>query len=65
MSLNLGLDIGAVDVLWEQEARKYYFLEANTACSLDHKRVLDFFKRYIPLAINDKYQSHSLVNRSH
>lgn len=53
----LGLDLGAADVLWHEEERKYYFLELNTACSLDHRKVLEFFKRSIPLAIQRKYST--------
>lgn len=57
----LSLDLGAADVLWHEEDRKYYFLELNTACALDHGRVLSFFKASIPLAINEKYAT---VNQS-
>lgn len=43
------LDFGAVDVLWKDgsdgEPGTYYFLEFNSAPSLDHDRVLEFFKR--------------------
>lgn len=57
----LGLDFGAADVLWSEEDRTYYFLELNTAPSLDHRKVLDFFKLYIPRTAAEKYASTSAV----
>lgn len=40
----LGLDFGAADVLWDASAGEYVFLEMNTAPSLDHPEVLEFFR---------------------
>lgn len=45
------LDFGAVDVLWKpglgSEEGKWYFLEFNSAPSLDHDRVLSFFQTHL------------------
>lgn len=52
------LDFGAMDVLWKDElcdaqsrtgseGGKWYFLEVNSAPSLDHARVLEFFKTHL------------------
>lgn len=40
----VGLYFGAADVLWHEEDYCYYFLELNSAPSLDHPKVLAFFK---------------------
>ena len=40
----MGLDFGASDVIWSQDDEKYFFLEMNTAPSLDHDKVLSFFQ---------------------
>lgn len=44
----LGLHFGAADILWSEEDSCYYVLELNTAPSLDHSTVLEFFARTIP-----------------
>ncbi len=38
------LNFGAFDMLWAYHERKWYILEVNTAPSLDHRNVLEFFK---------------------
>ena len=38
------LDFGAFDMLWATDERKWYILEVNTAPSLDHSEVKNFFK---------------------
>lgn len=49
------LDFGAIDLLWEgEEARKYYFLEVNTAPALDHREVNDFFRSNFRVLTGDR-----------
>lgn len=43
----MDLDLGAADVLWDEGERKWYFLEINTAPSLDHEPVLNLFSTAI------------------
>ncbi len=38
----LGLDFGAVDVIWNEKADKYYTLEVNTACGLEGTTIDDY-----------------------
>ena len=40
------LDFGAFDMLWATDERKWYILEVNTAPSLDHSEVKNFFKTH-------------------
>lgn len=55
------LDFGAVDVLWKDgsggQPGKYYFLEFNSAPSLDHDRVKDFFKTHLQAILRTVAQS--------
>lgn len=39
----IGLQTGGADILYKN--RNYYFLELNSACSLDHKKIISFYKR--------------------
>ena len=41
------LDFGAIDVLWSQADSKWYFLEFNSAPSLDHDAVLEHFQTHL------------------
>lgn len=45
----LGLDFGAVDIIWNEREDKYYVLEVNTACGLEGttlEKYVEQFKRY-------------------
>ena len=44
----IGLDVGAADVLYSTDSKKYYFLELNSAPSCDHWRVINFYNTNIP-----------------
>lgn len=49
----IGLEFGAADVLFHKG--KWYFLELNSAASLDHRVVLEFFQTNLQLLINKKF----------
>ena len=49
----LGLEFGAADVLFYKG--KWYFLELNSAASLDHRVVREFFQTNIKLLIEKKF----------
>lgn len=55
----IGLKTGAADVLYNEADNRYYFLELNSAPSLDHRRVIDFFRNSV-----DQYVASSNRNRS-
>lgn len=47
----VGLDFGAVDIIWNEKQNKFYVLEINTACGLEgttlEKYVDEFTNRYL------------------
>lgn len=46
----LGLDFGAVDVIWNQKEDKYYIIEVNTACGLEGTtldKYVEVFKEFV------------------
>lgn len=46
----LGLDFGAVDIIWNQKENKYYVLEVNTACGLEGttlEKYCEQFRKFI------------------
>lgn len=46
----LGLDFGAVDIIWNEKENKYYVLEVNTACGLEGttlEKYVEQFKKYL------------------
>lgn len=46
----LGLDFGAVDLIWNQKNNKYYVLEVNTACGMEGTtldRYVEVFKEFV------------------
>jgi len=49
----IGLEFGAADVLFHKG--KWYFLELNSAASLDHRVVCEFFKTNLKLLIDKKF----------
>lgn len=49
----IGLECGAADVLLKDG--KYYFLELNSAPSVDHSRVSNFYQENLPILIKQKY----------
>lgn len=49
----IGLEFGAADVLFYKG--KWYFLELNSAASLDHRVVLEFFKTNLQLLVDKKF----------
>lgn len=49
----IGLELGAADVLYDPKTRKYFFLELNSAPTLDNERILTFFQK----AIHDKFKN--------
>ncbi len=49
----IGLELGAADVLYVPKTRKYYFLELNSAPTLDHDKITDFFQG----AIKSKFKN--------
>jgi len=51
----IGLEFGAADVLFYKG--KWYFLELNSAASLDHRVVLEFFQKNLKLLIDKKFGS--------
>ena len=51
----IGLEFGAADVLFYKG--KWYFLELNSAASLDHRVVSEFFKTNIKLLIEKKFSN--------
>jgi hypothetical protein len=48
----IGLDCGAADIICRGGER--FFLELNSAPSIDHWRIEDFFKSYIPVSAQEK-----------
>jgi glutathione synthase/RimK-type ligase-like ATP-grasp enzyme len=48
----IGLELGAADVLYVPSTRKYYFLELNSAPTLDNDKITAFFQK----AIKDKFK---------
>jgi hypothetical protein len=49
----IGLETGAADVLWYKGS--YYFLELNSAPSVDMMKIERFYKRNIPILLKKKY----------
>jgi hypothetical protein len=49
----LGLDFGAADVLFSKG--KWYFLELNTAPSVDHRIVREFFQKGLEILVATKF----------
>jgi hypothetical protein len=49
----IGLELGAADVLYK--GGKYYFLELNSAPSVDTKRIKLFFQKNIPIVVKKKF----------
>jgi hypothetical protein len=49
----MDLDFGAADVLWDETNRKWYFLELNTAPSLDHAPVLSLFTNVLSREVTE------------
>lgn len=46
----LGLDFGAVDLIWNQKNNKYYVLEVNTACGMEGTtldKYVEVFKEFV------------------
>lgn len=46
----LGLDFGAVDLIWNQKEDKYYVIEVNTACGLEGTtldKYVEVFKEFV------------------
>lgn len=46
----LGLDFGAVDMIWNQKEDKYYVIEVNTACGLEGttlEKYTEVFKEFV------------------
>jgi glutathione synthase/RimK-type ligase-like ATP-grasp enzyme len=46
----LGLDFGAVDMIWNQKEDKYYVIEVNTACGLEGttlEKYVEVFKEFV------------------
>ena len=46
----LGLDFGAVDLIWNQKQNKYYVLEVNTACGMEGttlNKYVEVFKEFV------------------
>lgn len=48
----IGLDFGAIDMLWHVDEEKWYILEVNSAPSLDRQDVRDFMIRGINQAVS-------------
>lgn len=47
---SLGLDFGAVDLIWNERENKYYVLEVNTACGLEGttlEKYVEVFKEFV------------------
>jgi hypothetical protein len=51
----IGLECGAADVLSDEEKGIYYFLELNSAPTLDSQKVIDFFKLNLIKLIKAKF----------
>lgn len=49
----IGLEFGAADVLFHKG--KWYFLELNSAASLDHRLTIEFFQKNIQALIEKKF----------
>lgn len=49
----IGLECGAADVMYKD--RKYWFLELNTAPSVDHLRIRRFYQSHLPRLARAKY----------
>jgi glutathione synthase/RimK-type ligase-like ATP-grasp enzyme len=46
----LGLDFGAVDLIWNEKKDKYYVIEVNTACGLEGttlEKYVEVFKEFV------------------
>lgn len=62
----LGLDFGAVDVIWNDKFQKAYVLEINTAPGLEPEgRTLDFYKRSLDFIVQTKYYAKQVINRGY
>lgn len=48
----IGLDVGAADVLYYK--RKWYFLELNSAASVDHRQVREFYQNALEVLVKKK-----------
>lgn len=47
---SLGLDFGAVDIIWNEKQNKYYVLECNTACGIEGTtldKYVEIFKEFV------------------
>ena len=55
----IGLDVGAADVLFYK--KKWYFLELNSAASVDHRVVREFYQKALEELIDDKFPKETLV----
>ena len=53
----IGREAGAADVLFDK--RRYYFLELNSAPSVDHRVVREFFQKTLEELIKDKFSKKS------
>lgn len=49
----LDLDFGCFDVL--EKNHEFYYLEGNTACTLDHSAITRFFQRGLEILIKEKF----------
>jgi len=50
----IGLDVGAADVLYYK--KKWYFLELNSAASVDHRQVREFYQKALEELVKKKVQ---------
>lgn len=55
--LAIPLDFGAVDVLWHDESSSWYFLEFNSAPSMDSERVLKHFQTHLKAIVGTQTTS--------
>lgn len=49
----IGLEVGAADIILS--GSRFYFLELNSAPSIDHSRLEAFFKENLPVVVKSKY----------
>lgn len=55
----IGLDCGAADVLFHKN--KWYFLELNSAASVDHRKIREFFQKGIETFVKVKFPEDTTI----
>ena len=57
----IGLDVGAADVLFYK--KKWYFLELNSAASVDHRQIREFYQKALEELVKKKLQEQETAKK--